>query len=253
MIIDAHAHMDVFLARGWNDPPEKVIKYLDMANIDMAVVSTYVNYPGPNMAAMEQLYNHCNQYPGRFIPFLRMNPRFVEQTEEAVDVAVKKYGFKGIKFHPTSYAMHPFTEPTLKILRKAVEYDIPVLFHCSDECLTLPLQIAEAAEACPDAKIILAHMGGFYHREDAINTARKYKNVYVDMCEMPFASSIKHAVEVIGSEKVLFGTDLPTDNPIFEIEKVKMAGLSKEDEENIFFRNAAKLLKIDLEDVKYEI
>lgn len=248
MIIDAHAHMDVFPARGWNDPPEKVIKYLDMANIDMAVVSTYANYPGTNERGIEQLYEHCNQFPGRFIPFLRMNPRFVEQTEAAVDIAVKKYGFKGIKLHPTSYAIHPFTEPTLKIIRKAVEYDIPVLFHCSDECLTLPLQIAEAAEACPEAKIILAHMGGFHHRQDAINVAKKYENVYLDMCEMPFAGSIKQAVEEIGSEKMLFGTDLPTDNPIFEAEKVRMAGLKKEDEDNIFFRNAARLLKIDLED-----
>ncbi len=247
MIIDAHAHMDVFPARGWYDTPEKVIKYLDMANIDMAVVSTYVNYPGPNMKAVEELYDNCSKYPGRFIPFIRMNPRFVDETENAVDMAVKKYNFKGIKLHPTSYAIHPFTEPTLKILRKAVEYDIPVLFHCSDECLTLPLQIAEAAEACPEAKIILAHMGGFHHREDAINTAKKYKNVYVDMCEMPFAYSIKKAVEEIGSEKVLFGTDLPTDNPVFEIKKVKMAGLSEQEEENIFFKNAAKLLKLDLE------
>lgn len=172
MIIDAHAHMDVLLSRGWNDPPEKVIKYLDMANIDMAVVSTYANFPGSNPRGIEELYDNCNMFPGRFIPFLRMNPRFVDQTEEAIDIAIKKYNYRGIKLHPTSYAIHPFTEPTLKIIRKAVEYDVPVLFHCSDECLTLPLQIAEAAEALPEAKIILAHMGGFHHRQDAINVAK---------------------------------------------------------------------------------
>lgn len=248
MIIDAHAHMDVFPARGWFDPPEKVIQYLDMANINMAVVSTYVNFPGPKKTAIEDLYNDCNQYPGRFIPYLRMNPRFVSETEAAIDLAVKQYGFKGIKLHATSYAMHPFTEPTLKILRRAAQYDIPVLFHCSDENLTLPLQIAEAAEACPETKIILAHMGGFHHHRDAIRVCKKYSNLYMDTCEFPFSRGIREAVEEIGPERILFGTDIPTDNPLFEIEKVKQANLGSEAEENIFWRNAANLLKLEVKE-----
>lgn len=248
MIIDAHAHMDVFPARGWYDTPDKVIRYMDMAGIDMAVVSTYVNFPGPKKTAMEDLYNDCNQYPGRFIPYLRMNPRFVDETEAAIDLAVNKYGFKGIKLHPTSYAIHPFTEPTLKILRRAAHYDIPVLFHCSDENLTLPLQIAEAAEACPWTKMILAHMGGFHHFKDVLRVCKKYPNLYVDTCEFPFAKAIRTAALEIGSERILFGTDIPTDNPIFEIEKVKQAELDSDSEKNIFYRNIARLLKIQVKE-----
>lgn len=245
MIIDAHAHMDVFLARGWNDPPEKVIACMDRAGIDIAVVSTYVNYPGPKKEAMEELYRGCCSYPGRLIPFLRLNPRFTEETEAAIDLAVTKYGYRGIKLHPTSYSMHPFTEPTLKILRKAAQYDIPVLFHCSDENLTLPLQIGEAAEQCPQTKIILAHMGGFRHGADAIRVCKRYPNVFMDTCEFCFSAGIRHAVEELGPQRILFGTDLPTDNPLLEIRKVKDAQLGAEAEEMVFFKNAAGLLKLD--------
>ena len=246
LIIDAHAHMDVFPARGWYDTPDKVIRYMDMAGIDMAVVSTYVNYPGPKRTAIEDLYNDCNQYPGRFIPYIRLNPRFVDETEAAIDLAVKEYGFKGVKLHPTSYAIHPFTEPTLKILRRAAHYDIPVLFHCSDENLTLPLQIAEAAKHCPETKIIMAHMGGFHHFKDVLRALKKYPNLYIDTCEFPFSQEIRIAAEEVGPERILFGTDIPTDNPVFEIEKVKQANLGEQAEENIFCNNIAKLLKLDV-------
>jgi len=45
--------------------------------------------------------------------------------------------------------------------------------------MSLPLQIAEAAERCPDSNIILGHMGGYFHVDDAIRVAEKYENVYL--------------------------------------------------------------------------
>lgn len=245
MIIDAHAHMEVFPTKGFYDTPEKVIKYMDMANIDMAVVSTYSNWPEKS-DSLEDLIENCSLYPGRFIPYVRLNPRYSDKMDWAIDHAIKM-GYKGIKLHPAAYTVKPIAKPTINILRKAGEYGIPVLFHCSDEDMTLPLQIKEAASLCPETNIILAHMGGFMHRDDAIAVASEYDNVFLDMCEMPFAKSIKDAVRRAGAEKILFGTDLPTDNPVFEIEKVKLAGLKKEEEECIFYKNIARLLNIDVE------
>jgi predicted TIM-barrel fold metal-dependent hydrolase len=163
-----------------------------------------------------------------------------------MDLAVKKYGYKGVKFHPVHYTLHPFGRETVAILKRAAEYDIPVLFHCSDEMMCLPLQIEEAYKQSPETKVILAHSGGFFHMDDAIRIVARNKNMYMDTCENASIEGLKKAVRTVGAEKVLFGTDIPTDNPLFEIEKIKALELSKEEEDLIFYKNIARLLHLNV-------
>ncbi|MGB5823361.1 MAG: amidohydrolase family protein [Proteocatella sp.] len=242
MIIDAHAHLEVFESIGLDDGPEKVISYMEYAGIDMACISTYTNQPGMHTASLEYYADCVKQYPGKFVPFVRLDPGYGDRTLKVIDEAVMKYGFKGIKLHPIDYSLAPFEDGTIKILKKAAHYDIPVLYHCSDEIMCLPLQIEWAAEACPEAKIILGHMGGFFHQDDAIEIAKRCDNVYLETCEQPFVGGIKKAVEEIGADRLLFGTDIPTDNPLLELEKIRYAKLGYENEEKILFKNIARLI-----------
>jgi len=247
VIIDAHAHIDESKIRGWVDPAERVIKFMDMANIDIAVVSTYRNAPTPeDESPLEYLIQETNKFPDRLIPFVRLNPRYGEATMRTLVHAVENMGYKGVKLHPASYNLYPGGQATVDLFRKAAEYDIPVLVHCADEIMCLPLQFAETLEQSPDTKVILAHMGGFFHKEDAIKVCKRFPNIYMDTCEFPFVDGIKRAVEELGPERILFGTDNPIDNPLFEIEKIKEANLGREAEEKIFFKNAAKLLKLEV-------
>lgn len=243
-IIDAHAHMEVYSPLGIDDNPQKVLNYMDMAGIDRACISTYTNYPGMNPESIEY-YEECRKkYMDRFIPYLRMDPGYGEKAVNALKLAVEKYNFKGVKLHPVDYSLAPFEETTIELLNMAAYYDIPVLYHCSDEMMCLPLEIEWAAEQCPKTKIVLGHMGGFFHQEDALNVAKRNENVFLETCEQPYSQSIKRAVKEIGSERILFGTDMPTDNPILEVKKIKLAGLKMQEEENIFYNNIAKILKL---------
>jgi len=246
MLIDSHAHMDEIESLGWIDPPERVIKFMDMAGIDKAVVSTYCNTPGIKEDAIEYVAANVAKFP-RLIPYVRLDPWYGRRALDAMIKAVKTYNFKGVKFHPVHYSLHPFGDDTVNILKKAADYDIPVLFHCSDEAMCLPYQIEEACRQSPETKVILAHMGGFFHKTDALEVAYENENVYLDTCEFPYPEDIRTAVKKLGSGKLLFGTDIPTDNPLFEIEKIKCLGLPKEDEDNIFFKNIASILKLDVQ------
>ena len=40
--------------------------------------------------------------------------------------------------------------------------------------------IARAAEACPEATIILGHMGGYFHVEEAIDAAERHPNLVLE-------------------------------------------------------------------------
>jgi predicted TIM-barrel fold metal-dependent hydrolase len=242
MIIDSHTHVDEAPTYGWYDPPETIIRLLDEADIEQAIVMTYRDAPGPEERVIEYIAEAIQRYPGRLIGYARMNPRYGDEAVELFDRAIREYGFKGLKLHPVSYVMHPVSEATLNLIRHAASFNAPTLFHCGDEEFTLPLQIAEAAEAVPEATIILGHMGGYFHVRDAIRVAKRLPNLILETSAMPYPAMIRETVEHLGAHRLLFASDGPGCDPALEVEKVRRAGLTPEQEAMIFKGNIARIL-----------
>jgi predicted TIM-barrel fold metal-dependent hydrolase len=242
MIIDSHTHVDEAPTYGWYDPPETIIRLLDQADIEQAIVMTYRDAPGPEERVIEYIAEAIQRYPGQLIGYARMNPRYGDEAVELFDRAIREYGFKGLKLHPVSYVMHPASEATLKLIRHAAFFNAPTLFHCGDEEFTLPLQIAEAAEAVPEATIILGHMGGYFHVRDAIRVAKRLPNLILETSAMPYPAMIRDTVEQLGAHRLLFASDGPGCDPALEVEKVRRAGLTPEQETMIFEGNITRIL-----------
>lgn len=242
MIIDSHTHVDEAPTYGWHDPPETIIRLLDEAEIGQAVVMTYRDAPGPEERVIEYIAEAIQRFPGRLIGYARMNPRYGDEAVRLFDRAIREYGFKGLKLHPVSYVMHPASGTTLDLIRHAASLKAPTLFHCGDEEFTLPLQIAEAAAAVPEATIILGHMGGYFHVRDAIRVAKRLPNLILETSAMPYPGMIKETVEQLGAHRVLFASDGPGCDPALEVEKVRRAGLTPEEETLIFAGNISRIL-----------
>jgi predicted TIM-barrel fold metal-dependent hydrolase len=62
---------------------------------------------------------------------------------------------------------------------------------------------------------------------------------------MPYPSKIAEAVQRIGAERVIFGSDGPGCNPRLEVEKVRMLGLGRDTERRILGGNASRLLGLE--------
>lgn len=242
MIVDSHTHVDEAPAYGWFDPPEAIVRLMDEARIDKAVVMTYRDAPEPDERVIEYLAEAVQRYPDRLIGYARMNPRYGDAAVALFDRAIREYGMRGLKLHPVTYVMHPASEPTLALIRHAASLGVPTLFHCGDEDFTLPLQIAEAARAVPEATIILGHMGGYFHAHDAIRAAQRYPNLILETSAIPYPRMIAAAVEAVGAERVLFGSDGPGCDPSIEVEKVRRAGLTATQEALLFHGNIERLL-----------
>lgn len=241
-IIDAHGHADCYEAYGWIDPPQKVVQLMDMAGIDITCVTTYGEATVYDKA-ISNLKEYTEAYPDRLIGFVRINPAS-ENAVQALEEAAKIKGIKGVKLHPVTNLIKPYSRFTQDIMNKAAQLDMPVFFHCGDEIAALPLEIGEGAALCPQTTII-CHMGGFFHSNEAIRMAKEHPNVILDTSSVPYPEVVKKAVDELGSERVVFATDNPAGDPISEVAKIKMLGFKHEDEENIFWRNMAKILKLD--------
>jgi len=236
-IIDSHTHVDEFEAFGWIDPPEKIVGLLDEANIKKAVIMTYCDAPVLKADAIAYIADAVRKFPDRLIGYARMHPQLKQKAIDMFEEAVLDLKFKGLKFHPESITTHPYHDACIALIRKAGELGAPTLFHCGDEAMSLPLQIAIAAERCPGSKIILGHMGGYFHVDDAIAVAERYDNIYLETSAMPYPQKIAEAVQRIGAERVLFASDGPGCNPALEVQKIYHAGLNEGELEYIMSAN----------------
>ena len=242
MIIDMHMHIDDVPALGWKMSAAECIERMDEAGVDAAAVMTIADLPGINPNALELIAEACAEYPGRLYGFIRLHPWYGAEAVDLLGRAVEESGFRGLKLHPVSSLAHPSGAETINLIRRAGELGVPTLFHCGDEPMTTPLSIEPAAVACPDSIVILGHMGGYFHVDEAIEVAERCPNVVLETSATPYPDKIREAVERIGPERVIFGSDGPVSSPVLEREKVAISGLSAQDAAMVMGLNAARLL-----------
>jgi uncharacterized protein len=245
VIVDMHMHIENSTALGWQMSAEDCIAAMDAAGVQCAAVMTLTDLPGLNPAGLELIAEACQAHPGRLYGFLRLNPAHLETAKELLTRAVQQLGFRGLKLHPVSTLQHPGGEATIELVRHAGTLGVPTLFHCGDEPLSTPLSVAQTAAACPDSTIVLGHMGGYFHVDEAIDVAETYANVVLETSAMPYPDKIRTAVERIGADRVVFGSDGPVSSPALERQKVVIAGLGAERADMVLGSNAVQMLGLD--------
>jgi predicted TIM-barrel fold metal-dependent hydrolase len=247
-IIDSHTHVDEYEAFGWFDPPETIIELMDEAGIEQAIVMTYADAPVLKPNALQYLHDACKRYPDRLIPYARINPH-ADNAAVLLEEAIVDLEMKGLKIHQESVTAAAHHGSVVRLVKKAAEFNAPILFHSGDEPLSLPQQFVRLAEEAPEATIILAHMGGYHHTDDAIWVCERYDNLLVDTSACPYPHKIKEAVERLGAHRVLFGSDGPGCNPKLELQKIMRAGLSKNEQRLVLHDNIMSVL----ERVKHQV
>jgi predicted TIM-barrel fold metal-dependent hydrolase len=242
VIVDMHMHVDSIDALGWHMTAEQCLAAMDEAGIDRAVIMTITDLPEVNPDALEMIAGACAGSGGRLSAFARIHPWYAERAGELLRLAVGDYGFVGLKLHPVSSIAHPYGDETVALVRVAAELRVPTLFHCADEPMTTPLSILPLARACPDAAIILGHMGGYFHVEEALTVAELAGNIFLETSAVPYPQWIRRAVDLIGPERVLFGSDGPVCSPLLEVEKVRQADLDEHEYSVVMGAAAVELL-----------
>jgi hypothetical protein len=92
MIIDSHTHVGEAPIFGRFDPPEAIIRLMDEARIDKAIVMTYRDAPGPEEGVSEHVAEAVQRYPDRLIGYARMTPRYGASAGEFIDRAIRENG-----------------------------------------------------------------------------------------------------------------------------------------------------------------
>jgi predicted TIM-barrel fold metal-dependent hydrolase len=192
----------------------------------------------PDASLVEQA---MSEIPGLY-GLVWANPKIPGYVEETARL-LEDPRFRGIKLHPTLDGFHPNDPSIHPLMELLAERDLPVLIHCGHPVFSLPWSIEELIVAFPHVKVILGHMGhcNVIYINGAIDVAERNPRVYLETSGMPMPTKIREAVERVGSERVLFGSDIPFHHPKIEIDRVRLAGLAPEDEERVLSASARAL------------
>lgn len=192
-----------------------------------------------NREALEfyKLYKDC------YIPGMHIDPRCPDTSCEQID-DMKAFGFKLIgELVPYAYGWEFYKSNNLyDILKYACEKKMIVSYHLLDKDIMIPF-ISEFK----DLIFIAAHPGEKPVYDNTLNQMMKFENLYLDLSGTGLFryGMLKYGIEKVGSERLLFGSDFPTCNPAMNISAVMYEQIKDRDRENIFYKNAEKLLGIE--------
>jgi len=246
MIFDIHAHVGHSKFSDALITSEVVLKVMDGAGIDKAILLPTAS-TGKYLTA-EQMKKEVEKAPDRLVAFFSSDIKSKDSVELFTE-AVTRYGAKGIKIHPVYAACAADDEKWVyPLLEKAGELKVPVMFHSGEAPFATPWQIGLAAMDFPGTTIILEHMGfdAMCFTDAAIKMAKKCENIILGTTGVMYEFPITKAVNAIGDERIVYGGEIPMNNPLHEIMKVKLAKISDEAKEKILGKNIARILNVPL-------
>ena len=213
-------------------------------------------------ADQELIANFVKSHSDRFIGWCSVNPNDPDCVDQLVH-CIKDLGLRGLKCSPIYQNWNPQDAKHLPLFKKAEELGIPVNIHQGTSFVRLgplkfanPIQLEDIAIACPDLRIIIAHMGHPWE-DECVVLIRKHPNLYANISALhyrplrhyqAFMTAIEYGVE----HKLIFGSDFPSATPDQVIagqwkvnEVVKGTNLPKVPEEmihNIIYENWKQVL-----------
>lgn len=239
--IDAHNHIDI------KQTADILVRRLNKFGIDKTIVmpnplNTVERIEEPNNLIFESM----EKYPERFIGFCCANPRFKDDAVQEVERCFN-FGFKGFgEIVADAWSLSADDETIVSLLASVKKFNLPILFHSSDTPNSYPKIIEKVVSLFPTTSIVIGHMGTWNRlAEDAIAVAKRHENVYLETSTIESTRMIQKAIDEVGAERVLFGSDSFTDEEMEkELKKIIMLNLSEKDKKLIMGENAAKLLDL---------
>jgi predicted TIM-barrel fold metal-dependent hydrolase len=208
------------------------------------------------------------RYPNRFLPSYNHWCDGKPETVAKLESELKAGKWKAIGELGLPYGGHPLNDPAcFPLFELAQRYDIPVFFHTGlggpnpqegfapkfRISLSDPVLLEDVAVRFPKLKIVIAHMGWPFY-DHALYMLFAYENVYLDTAivnwilgKQLFNRTLEEAVDTVGSDRILFGTDQMVWPQMITpaVESIRDAPfLSDQDKRNILGENARRLLKI---------
>ncbi|MDO8589268.1 MAG: amidohydrolase family protein [Armatimonadota bacterium] len=253
MIIDCHAHLGWWFFPIRQESASDVAPIMDKWGIDKAVFSSVRAIMEDCRDANSRLADQITAYPGRMYGYITLNPHYPDVWRRDLETYAGDVRFVGVKLHAAWHSCPIDSKPYAPIFKRCEELHLPVLAHSYDPTsdtmsASAPERLANVARDY-DVQIVMGHMGGNPLRgiracaacgpnlSLEISAGRENAGqMYAwDLLR------IRRALDALGPERVLFGSDMPLVDPAICFGAVRDSNLTPHEEELVMWRNAERI------------
>jgi predicted TIM-barrel fold metal-dependent hydrolase len=238
---------------------EELLASMDEAGIGLSVVLN-IGWVRHELCVKTNDYilDSVSRYPARLVGFCAMQPRAGDAAIAELERCAKA-GAKGIGELRSDVQGFDLTDKrTMKpLVEAALKHDLVFLTHSSEPVgheysgkgSITPDILYSFIAGFPDLKLVCAHWGGglpFYALMPEVDKA--LTNVFFDTAATVFLYKpeiFKQMRHIIGSDKILFGSDYPLVLQNRVLAQIQSSQLLEEDKARILGANAQKLLCLD--------
>jgi predicted TIM-barrel fold metal-dependent hydrolase len=196
-----------------------------------------------------------HRYPERLLGLACVNPELpgaVKEGERCLDAGLKGLGELASYLDGSSSSWLESMKPLAAL---AEERRVPLLLHTNEPVghfypgkARLPFwEIYELIKLFPKATFILAHWGGgmWWYQMLKKEVAEVLSNTYFDTAASPFLyrpEIYRQAIQMLGVEKILYGSDYPLLGLKRYEKELEQAGLTQDEQVAILGGNTHRLL-----------
>lgn len=224
----------------------RLFEELGVSKICGSVIERNGNYDN-NLQKMKHNNDEAlkarDYYNGFYIPGFHVHPDYVEESINEIH-RMHREGVNLIgELVPYMDGWSDYSCDALsEILREAGKYNMIVSFHSMGED-----EMDKMVQNHKEVIFVAAHPGEYNEFMRHMDRAKRNDNYYLDLSGYGIHrhGMLRHAIDVMGADRILFGSDYPTCNPAMYIGGVLMDNMITDTEkEKIFSVNAKKLLHI---------
>lgn len=238
LIYDIHSHLGK-TSSGEENNPTQLINELAKYNISKVGISSL-----SGTSTIEQnnlVYNAMCEYPDKIEGYCFINPKDKNAINE-IDRCLGDYKMKGVKFHSWKHGYYPDNCPQLEDIFKSISsYKVHVQCHSGTAPMATPFTWARWAKKFPNIDFVFTHTGYYEFGYSCIEAVKDIPNIFVETSGQMEVEVLRKSIDILGSNRVVFGVDWPYKITNIEIEKFYELNLSDSDLENIFYKNAMYL------------
>jgi hypothetical protein len=237
-------------------PLEAVVEELSRHHVVRAVITgrdcqTTYGSPSNNGSVAEWI----GRFPDLFIGFLGLDPHKGMAAVGQLVRAVAEQGFRGASIDPYLARIPADHARYYPLYAKCCELGVPLVITTGPATLVpgavmdhaSPRHIDRVASDFPELAIVISH-GGYPYVGEAILTAQRNANVYLDLSEYeraPMAEAYIQAANTMISDRVLFASAHPFVDFRQSLALYAELPFSPEVRRAVMHDNAARLLGLD--------
>jgi hypothetical protein len=236
-IIDSHTHWGPSLTMGTEVTTAELLRQAAQCTVDRIVI-----FPFPSMALANEKINEELLYEAtrneKFIPYY-----YIPETMKPIPSGKGFYGGKwhwmrGIQDCSSNY--QALEDPRLgEFIEASEKIDLPIV-------LEEELAFTEAfVKKTKSLKIIIPHLGMLGGNPmDFLQAFKSRENVHFDTA-LASTDNIMGFIDKVGTERILFGSDIPFGTMKGELGKVLSLPIGDDKKERILSKNLKKLIGLE--------